>query len=142
VSELEYTRLTHDLTLRVANLLVRLNHDMTFVYVSGAGTDSTERGRFMWARVKGRTENDLRELPFKATYMFRPGAIQPLHGIRSKTAWYRMLYAATEPIYPVLSRLFPSAVTTTEQVGRAMIGVANKGYGKPVLETPDINSID
>jgi uncharacterized protein YbjT (DUF2867 family) len=139
LSEQAYSRISYDLTLRIAALLARLNPGMTFIYVSGAGTDSTERGRFMWARVKGRTENDLRRLPFKATYMFRPGAIQPLHGIRSKTGWYRALYALTRPLYPLLRRLFPGAVTTTELVGRAMVEVAYAGFDKPILETPDIN---
>ena len=89
MSEQEYTRLTHDLTLAAAKTLARLNPQMTFVFVSGAGTDGTGQGRLMWARVKGRTENDLRQLPFKAVYSFRPGVIQPLHGIRSRTPLYR-----------------------------------------------------
>jgi hypothetical protein len=95
----------------------------------------------MWARVKGRTENALLALPFKAAFMFRPGAIQPLHGIRSKTGWYRAVYAITGPLYPVLVRLFPGAVTTTEAVGRAMINVAYSGNDKAILETADINRI-
>jgi uncharacterized protein YbjT (DUF2867 family) len=140
MTEEDYSRLTFDLTLSVARTLARLNPGMTFIYVSGHGTDSTERGRVMWARVKGRTENALLALPFKA-YMFRPGAIIPLHGIRSRTGWYNALYAVTKPLYPVLRRFFPGAVTTTEQVGRAMIAVARKGSGTRVLETPDINSV-
>jgi hypothetical protein len=114
---------------------------MTFVYVSGTGTDSSQRGRIMWARVKGRTENALLGLPFKAAYMFRPGYIQPLDGLRSRTRWYRVLYAAAAPLYPVLRRLFPGAVTTTRQLGRAMLAVARHGYSRPVLETGDINSL-
>jgi uncharacterized protein YbjT (DUF2867 family) len=141
LSEDDYTHLTYDLTMRVATLISRLFPKSTFIYVSGAGADSSERGRFMWARVKGRTENALRNLSFKATYMFRPGAIQPLHGIRSKTFWYRMIYAATGPLYPVLLRLFPGAVTTTEQLGRAMIDVAARGYKRHILETSDINRL-
>jgi uncharacterized protein YbjT (DUF2867 family) len=141
LAEDEYTRLTYDLTMRVATLISRLFPKSTFMYVSGAGADSSERGRFMWARVKGRTENAIRNLPFQATYMFRPGAIQPLHGIRSKTFWYRVIYAATGPLYPVLLRLFPGAVTTTEQLGRAMIEVAARGYERPILETSDINRL-
>ena len=141
LTEAAYTRITYDLTLNIATLLVRLNPNMTFIYVSGTGTDGTEQGRFMWARVKGKTENALRRLPFKGTYMFRPGAIQPLHGIRSKTGWYNAIYAITEPLYLLLSRLFPNAITTTEKLGRAMIGVARHGYDKPILENTDINRL-
>jgi uncharacterized protein YbjT (DUF2867 family) len=139
--EERYTQLTYDLTLSVAQTLARLNSGMTFVYISGAGTDSSERGRTMWARVKGRTENALLQLPFKAAYMFRPAAIVPMHGVRSKTGWYRMLYALMTPFYPALKALFPNGVTTTERVGRAMLAVARRGYSKPVLETRDINSL-
>jgi uncharacterized protein YbjT (DUF2867 family) len=141
LSEAEYTRLTFDLTLGVARTLARVSPGMTFVYVSGAGTDSTERGRTMWARVKGRTENALLALPFRAAYMFRPGLIQPLHGIRSKTAVYRAIYAVLGPLTPLLRRLAPNAVTTTEQVGRAMLAVARHGYAKPHLEPRDINAV-
>jgi uncharacterized protein YbjT (DUF2867 family) len=140
MSEERYTGLTYDLTLSVAQTLARTNPQMTFIYVSGAGTDATERGRAMWARVKGRTENALLRLPFKAAYMFRPGFIQPLHGIRSRTRLYRLAYAATTPLYPLLAR-FTSAVTTTKQLGRAMIAVARSGYSKRVLESRDINSL-
>lgn len=136
----KYSKVTYDLTLYVAHTLGRLNPGITFVYVSGKGTDSTERGRAMWARVKGRTENALLALPFR-TYMFRPGAIIPLHGIRSRTGWYNALYAIAKPLYPILRRFFPSSVTTTEQVGKAMIAVARGGSVKRVLETPDINSV-
>jgi hypothetical protein len=114
---------------------------MTFVYVSGAGTDSSERGRTMWARVKGRTENALLRLPFQAAYMFRPAAIVPMHGVRSKTWWYRVLYALATPFYPALKALLPNGITTTERVGRAMLAVARRGYSKTVLETRDINSL-
>jgi uncharacterized protein YbjT (DUF2867 family) len=141
MSEERYAKVTHELTLAVARTLVRLDPGMTFVYVSGAGTDSTERGRAMWARVKGRTENALMTLPFKAAYMFRPAAIVPMHGIRSKTTWYRVLYAVMTPLYPVLKALSPNGITTTEQVGRAMLAVARSGYPKPVLETIDINGL-
>lgn len=141
MSEERYTRLTYDLTLSIARTLARLNPGMTFVYVSGAGTDSSERGRTMWARVKGRTENALLQLPFQAAYMFRPAAIVPMHGVRSKTGWYRVLYALMTPFYPALKALFPNGITTTERVGRAMLAVARRGYSKPVLETRDINSL-
>ena len=95
----------------------------------------------MWARVKGKTENALLRLPFKAAYMFRPGMIQPLHGIKSKTKAYRVLYTLTGPILPLLKKLFPNNVTTTEQVGRAMLRVAQSGYPKSILEAKDINSV-
>jgi len=138
LTEERYTSLTYDLTLGVAQTLARLNPGMTFVYVSGMGTDSSEHGRTMWARVKGRTENALLRLPFKAAYMFRPAGIVPLHGIRSSTRWTRILYGLTKPLHPVLQTLVPNYVTTTEQLGRAMIAVARKGFTKPVLEPPDI----
>jgi uncharacterized protein YbjT (DUF2867 family) len=137
----QYRHLTYDITLAAATALARLNPQMTFVYVTGAGTDSTENGRVMWARVKGKTENDLLKLPFRAAYMFRPGAIQPLHGVRSKTAWVQAIYVATAPLLSWLSRIAPQYVTTTEQMGRAMISVAHHGYAKPVLESEDINSL-
>lgn len=140
MSEETYTKLTHDLTLAVARTLVCQDPGMTFVYVSGAGTDSTERGRSMWARVKGRTENALLALPFRAAYMFRPALIVPLHGVRSKTGWYRVLYAVMKPLLPLLRVLFPNGVTTTEEVGRAMLAVARDGYERPVLESRDIRA--
>lgn len=141
MSEQKYTVVTHDLTLSVARTLARLNPGMTFVYVSGMGTYTTEHGRSMWARVKGRTENALLRLPFKAAFMFRPGAIMPMHGVRSKTALYRAAYVVLTPLYPLIKRLSPNAVTTSEQVGRAMLQVARHGYPNPVLETADINAL-
>jgi uncharacterized protein YbjT (DUF2867 family) len=136
-----YQRVTYDITMAAAQALVKLNPKMTFIYVSGMGTDSTERGRVMWARVKGKTENALFRLPFKAQYMFRPAYIQPLHGIRSKTKLYRAFYKILGPIYPLAKALVPRYVTTTEQVGRAMLKVAKQGAPKSVLENWDINSI-
>ena len=141
MSEAEYHRVTYELTLAVAETLARLNPGMTFLYVSGAGTDSTERGRLLWARVKGKTENALLRLPFRAAYMFRPAAIQPLAGIRSKTRLYRLFYAAAGPVFPVLKVLWPDLVTTTAQLGRAMIQVAKQGAPKAVLESRDINRV-
>lgn len=141
MSEEEYSRITYDIPLAVARTLARLNPGMTFIYVSGAGTDSSEHGRTMWARVKGRTEHALMALPFKAAYMFRPAAIQPLHGIRSKTKLYRAFYVIATPLFPILKRLFPRYVTTTEQLGRAMIKVVREGPPKRVLEPADINGI-
>jgi uncharacterized protein YbjT (DUF2867 family) len=141
MSEERYRHLTYDITLAAATRLAELNPGMTFVYVTGAGTDSTEQGSRMWARIKGKTENDLLKLPFKAAYMFRPAGIQPLHGIRSKTAWVQAFYVATSPLLWVLSRLAPGVMTTTEQMGRAMIAVVRNGYPRPVLESRDINSL-
>ncbi|WP_027552233.1 NAD(P)H-binding protein [Bradyrhizobium sp. Cp5.3] len=141
MSEERYRHLTYDITLAAATTLARLNPRMTFVYVTGAGTDSTEHGAWMWARIKGKTENDLLKLPFKAAYMFRPAAIQPLHGARSKTAWVQAVYTVTGPLWSVLRRLAPSYVTSTEQVGRAMIRVAREGYPRNVLEMVDINGL-
>ncbi|PTL77228.1 NAD(P)H-binding protein [Vitiosangium sp. GDMCC 1.1324] len=140
MSEQDYRRVTYDFALAAARTLVRLNPGMTFIYVSGAGTDSTARGGTMWARVKGETENALLQLPFKATYMFRPGFIQPLHGVTSKTRLYRAIYAVMGPFYPVLRGLFPKDVTNTEQLGRAMLQVARRGAPARVLETRDINN--
>jgi uncharacterized protein YbjT (DUF2867 family) len=137
-TEEEYSRLTYDLTLSIAQQLARANPRMVFVYVSGTGTDSTEHGRIMWARVKGRTENALLRCGFRAAYMFRPGVIMPLDGIRSATGWYNTLYALTRPLLPLLHRLSPTSITTTQQVGRAMISVARNGYEKPILEMSDI----
>jgi nucleoside-diphosphate-sugar epimerase len=136
-----YTRLTLDLTLAAAGAVLRASPDAVFCYVSGAGTDGTERGRSTWARVKGRTENRLLAMPFRAAYMFRPGYIQPLRGIRSKTCLYQAAYTVLGPLFPIWQRLAPDAVTTTVKVGRAMIRVARDGYSRRVLETRDINAL-
>lgn len=141
MTEQDYHRVTYDYAMAAAQTLVRLNPGMTFIYVSGAGTDSTEQGRTMWARVKGKAENALLRLPFKASYMFRPAFIQPLHGITSKTKLYRVLYTVVGPLYPVWKALFPKYVTTTEQVGRAMLRVAKQGAPQRVLENWDINAL-
>ncbi len=138
MSESDYKRITYDLTLKVAQTLERLNPKMTFVYVSGGGTDSTERGGVMWARIKGATENALLSMPFERAYMLRPGFIRPLHGIVSKTRWYRVLYAAVGPLYPALKRLFPGQVTTTEELGRAMLQLLKGAASERVLENRDI----
>jgi uncharacterized protein YbjT (DUF2867 family) len=141
MDEARYRHLTYDITIATATVLAKLNPSMVFIYVTGQGTDSTEQGRLMWARVKGKTENDLLKLPFKAAYMFRPAGIQPLHGIRSKTAWYQAIYVVAAPLLTLLNRVAPKYMTTTEQVGRAMIKVARNGYPKPVLESEDINAV-
>jgi uncharacterized protein YbjT (DUF2867 family) len=139
MSEEDYRHITYDFTVSAAEVLSRLNPDMVFCYVSGAGTDGTGKSRSMWARVKGETENRLLELPFKAAYMFRPGYIQPMKGVRSKTRIYQVLYTVLAPLYPVWRSVFPKFVTSTEKVGVAMIRVAREGYARPILETPDIN---
>lgn len=140
MNEENYRRVTFDLTVALAGTLSRLNPAMTFIYVSGAGTDSSERGRSMWARVKGQTENALLRLPLRAV-MFRPAAIGPLHGIKSRTVLYRIIYTLGQPFWKPLRRAFPQLVTTTEQVGRAMLRVARLGAPKPILETRDINAL-
>jgi uncharacterized protein YbjT (DUF2867 family) len=141
MNEADYTRVTYDVTMAVAGTLVRRSPGMTFVFVSGAGTDGTERGRSMWARVKGRTENALLRLPFKAAWMFRPAFIQPLHGIVSRTPAYRVLYRVMGPLYPLWKALLPAWVTTTEKVGKAMLAVVRRGAPKTVLENGDINAL-
>ena len=137
MKEVDYRRITYDLTLGAAQTLVKLNPEMTFIYISGAGTG----GSTMWARVKGETENALLRLPFKAAYMFRPAFIQPLHGIKSKTALYRIPYAILGPFNSLFLRFFPKYATTTEVLGRAMIKAARDGAPKRVLESQDINAL-
>jgi hypothetical protein len=129
-----YTHLTYDLTMHVANTLVKLNPEMTFCYISGAGTDSTENGRSMWARVKGKTENDLMKLPFKASYMFRPGYIQPTKGLKNTYKFYKVV----APIYPLIKLLFSKYVCTLEEIGLSMINVTLFGLDKQILECKDI----
>jgi uncharacterized protein YbjT (DUF2867 family) len=141
LAEAEYTRLTYDLTTAGARAMAAVNPNMTFCYVSGVGTDSTERGRTMWARVKGKTENAILALPFKAAFMFRPGFIQPVKGVRSKTAWYQAAYDVLGPISPLLLRLAPNQVTTTARLGRAMIRVADSGFDKRILHPREINAL-
>jgi uncharacterized protein YbjT (DUF2867 family) len=141
MSEQEYRRMTYDFTIAAAQTLVKLNPTMTFVFVSGAGSDTSEKGRTMWARVKGKTENALLRMPFKGVYIFRPAYIQPLHGIQSKTKLYRALYVVVGALYPLWKALLPKYVTTTEQLGRAMIKVAKQGASKHILESQDIDKI-
>ena len=141
MSEADYRRVTYDLTLAAATVLARLNPEMTFTYVSGQGTDGSEKGRIMWARVKGATENALLKLPFRATYLFRPGIIRPLHGVRSKTALYQTLYTLLGPLLGLLASLSPDSLTSTEQLGKAMLKVARDGAPKRFLENPDINRL-
>lgn len=141
MSEPDYERITYGIALAAAETLSRLNPQMTFIYVSGAGADSSEKGRIMWARIKGKAENALQRLPFKAVYSFRPGFIQPLNGIQSRTAAYRILYNLTGWLLPLLRRAFPSHVLTTETIGRAMLQAVRTGAPRPVLESKDINAL-
>jgi uncharacterized protein YbjT (DUF2867 family) len=139
--EADYTRITYDTTMAIAQTLVRRSPQMTFVYVSGEGTDETEAGRTMWARVKGRTENALLRLPFKASFMFRPGYIQPLDGIRARSRVIRVAYSVMAPLYPLVRRVVPRYVTTTRRLGRAMLEAARGRASKRVLQTADINAL-
>jgi len=139
MKEAEYRRVTYDLTVNIATTLVRLNPAMTFIYVSGAGTNA--KSRQMWARVKGKTENALLGVGFEGAYMFRPGYIQPLHGIESKTKLYQRIYDVMTPFYPVMVKLMRRWVISTEELGRAMIQVSRDGAPKHVLETADLVKI-
>ncbi|WEN13562.1 NAD-dependent epimerase/dehydratase family protein [Rhodanobacter sp. AS-Z3] len=140
MDEATYTRLTLDLTLAVAKMLARCNPRMSFVYISGAGADSSESSPTMWKRVRGRLENALQRLPFKAVFIFRPNIIQPLHGIRSRTVAYRWFYTLTRPLLPLLRALMPNSILSTEIVGRAMLAVVRDGAPKAVLEAADISA--
>jgi uncharacterized protein YbjT (DUF2867 family) len=140
LGEAEYRRVTYDIAMVAARTLLARSPGLTFIFVSGTGADSSERGPVMWARVKGATENAILAMPFKAAYVFRPAFIQPRHGIRSRTKMYRVLYALLGPLFPVLKMLFPGQVSTTEEIGRAMIAVARRGAPKKVLENRDINA--
>lgn len=137
MNEMEYARITYDLTMAAARSLSRLNPDMTFCYVSGLGTDGTENGRSMWARVKGKTENDLQKLPFKGVYLFRPGFIKPIKGLKYAFTLAKVLGAA----YPIWKALLPKYVCTLEDLGRAMINVTQKGNESHVLECTDITRL-
>ncbi len=141
LTEQAYQRVTYDLTLAAASTLARLNPQMTFIYVSGAGTDSSGAGRIMWARVKGRTENAILALGFRAAYMLRPGIIQPQDGIKSKTRSYRIFYSALAFMLPVLRAAFPDHVLSTRQIGLAMLILAKHGFAKAILESRDINVV-
>jgi uncharacterized protein YbjT (DUF2867 family) len=138
MKEADYSRITYDFTMAAATSLLSVNPQISFVYVSGAGTDSTEHGRIMWARVKGKTENALLAMPFRAAYMFRPGLIQPLAGITSKTASYRLLYKYSAPLVSILRRIWPKYVTTTAELGQAMLAAAKRGAEKRIVETKQI----
>lgn len=141
MSEADYSRITYDIPLAAAQALLRLSPGMTFVHVSGGGADSSEQGRVMWARIKGKTENALLRLPFKGVYVLRPGAIRPMHGTKSSTPSYRIIYGLLAPILPLLERKLPQYVTSTEQVGKAMLALVRSGSPKRILECADINRL-
>ncbi|MBN2350010.1 MAG: NAD-dependent epimerase/dehydratase family protein [Bacteroidales bacterium] len=134
MNEAEYSFITRDITLHFANTLVKLNPDMVFSFVSGSLTDSSEKGKMMWARVKGKTENALKKLPFKQEYNFRPGFMKPTEGQKNVKSFYKFIGS----IYPVLKVLFPNQVSTMREVGLAMINSVLKGYPKQILEIKDI----
>lgn len=137
MKEPEYYKLTYTMTLHVAQTLSKLNPDMTFCYVSGAHTDSTEKGSSMWARVKGKTENDLMKLPFKQVFAFRPGLMKASKGQKNLPALYRYL----SWLYPVLHLIFPSSSCTLAEVGQAMIHVTLRGLKQHILEVKDIVAV-
>lgn len=141
MTEANYSRVTYEFTLAAAQLLLRLNPAMTFIFVSGAGADSTEKSKVMWARVKGRTENVLLAMPFRAVYVFRPAMIRPLDGIQSKTANYRIMYTLLAPFLSALGRFWPRYVTTTQELGRAMLAAARHGTEKRIVEARQIREV-
>lgn len=139
MSEADYRKVSYDMTLALATVLVERSPGCVFVYVSGAGTDSTAKGRTMWARVKGETENALLSMPFKGAYMFRPGFIEPRAGERPRSRVYSTMYTIMRPLFPVLRRLGPGLATTTERLGRAMLKVVRDGHETRIVESRDIN---
>jgi uncharacterized protein YbjT (DUF2867 family) len=139
MSEADYRKVTRDIAVAAATALVEKNPGMSFIFVSGAGTDATEKGSVMWARVKGEAENAILALSFPRKFVFRPGFIRPLHGIKSRTRAYRMAYVVIAPFMPLLMALFPRQITTTERIGRAMLKLAREGFPKTQLENADIN---
>jgi hypothetical protein len=133
-NEETYTKLTYTLTMHVASIISKQNPHMVFCYVSGAGTDSTEKGRSMWARVKGKTENDLMKLPFKRVYNFRPGIMRPTKGLKNTLGAYKYL----SWLFPIMELLTPKSICTLKEVGLAMINATTKGYEKQIVEVTDI----
>lgn len=140
MEEEEYYTMTYELTTHIATVLLDQNKEITFCYISGAGTDSSEKGNIMWARVKGKTENKLLKMPFKNAYMFRPGYVQPMKGVKSKTGLYNVMYAILKPLYFILQHI-ENMVTSSETLGRAMIIASSKGFESNILESADINEI-
>ncbi len=140
MTEKDYEHITYGITIAAAETLVRLNLKIVFIYVSGASTDSSEKGRMMWARVKGKTENTLLRMPFAAAYMFRPGFIEPAHGEVSRTKLYRISYAVAKPLLPLIRALFRNQILTTQQIARAMLNLVTRPYPRHILEIKDIRA--
>ncbi|MEO1098643.1 MAG: epimerase [Bacteroidota bacterium] len=138
LNEARYTEITYDYTIALAKELIKHNDEMTITYVSGEGTDSSEKGRIMWARVKGKTENDLMPMGFKQAFMFRPGAIIPLRGIKSRTRLYQFVYDYFMWLVRLMKWLAPNSVVNTTQIGLAMINATQNGYDKQVIRPKDI----
>ena len=130
----DYEKMTYDLTMNFARTLAKMNNDMSFCYISGAGTDSTEKGRLHWARVKGKTENDLQKLGFKQTFLFRPGILKPTPGLKNTLGFYK--WAGW--LMPVFQLLAPNSITSLKQLGKAMIRAVTNGYDKNIIEVKDI----
>ena len=141
ISKEDYYHVTHDLTLHMATTLLKINAGLTFIYISGLGADSGEKSRIMRMRVKGEIENSLLALPLAKAFMFRPGYIQPKHGVRSSNTLYRVMYSLFAPLYPILKWLFPKIITSTELLGKAMINTALAGHDNPIVENREINLI-
>jgi len=138
LNEAQYKKITYDFTMALSKVLLENNPEMTFNYISGQGTDSSEKGNMMWARVKGKTENDLINLGFKQAYMFRPGAILPLRGIKSRTKSYQFMYDYFTWLLKIIKLISPNSIVNTTQIGLAMIKSIEKGYDKKVLKPKDI----
>ena len=141
MSEARYRHITYDFTLAAAQALAAINPGLVFCYVSAEGADSSETGRLMWARVRGKTENDLLKLALAGAYSFRIGYVHPVKGVTAQVSWVRFLYWLLGPLYPLLRRLFPRHVTTSENIGRAMIRVAQHGYSASIIKNDDINTV-
>jgi uncharacterized protein YbjT (DUF2867 family) len=134
----QYTKMTHGYSMALANVLYQLNPQMTFIYVSGQGTDTTEKGRSMWARVKGKTENDIINKGFKQAFAFRPGAIIPLRGIQPSSKFYRVLINNLIWLIKLIKKMAPNAIVNTSQIGVAMIQLTQRGYDKTIIDPKDI----
>jgi uncharacterized protein YbjT (DUF2867 family) len=140
-TEAEYNHITYELTLAAANTLVRLNPQMTFIYISADGADSSEKGSVMWSRIRGKTENALLSLPFKGVYIFRPAFVEPLPGFESKTTSYRIIYRLISPFTSLIRWAFPSISSSVKEIAQAMIILAEKGNNKKILKSRDIVQI-
>lgn len=138
MNEQDYTRLTFEYTIALADVLVKTNPEMIYTYVSGQGTDSTEKGRSMWGRVKGKTENTLLNMGFKQAYMFRPGGIIPVKGVSPSSKLYKVLIDRMTWLIKLLKKVFPNSIVSTAEIGQAMINVVNNGYDRNVLKPSDI----